>query len=124
MGNNSTCAGQDHAANPGPLMNPFSLGPANPQLPSGNIETTAKFFVDRLGFEVAAKYPQQGFLILRREQAEIHFWQTQDERRARDLGGESSCYIRVRNIRPFYEDLKNRKAPFRYELECKPWGMN
>lgn len=102
----------------------FKLSPAIPQLPSGDIEKTAKFFTEKLGFEVVAKYPQQKFLIVRREQAEIHFWQTDSEEDAKNLGRESACYIRVENIEPFFEELKKREAVFRYELTQQPWGMN
>lgn len=52
------------------------------------------------------------------------FWQALDEGSAKHIGEESSCYIRVENIRPLYEEFQKRNAPFRYGLEVKPWGMN
>jgi hypothetical protein len=100
------------------------LGTAIPQLTSGSIEITEAFFVEKLGFEIGAKYPEYKFLIVRRGNAEIHFWQAPDEIAARRIAEDSSCYIRVENIEPLYEELKQRGARFRYGLEQKPWGMN
>ncbi len=107
-------------------MNPkqqVKLSPAFPQLPSGDIEKTAKFFIDRLGFEIVAKYVEQKFLIVKRGAAEIHFWQAETESEAKRLGVASSCYIRVENIEILFNEFKNRNAVFRYELKKQPWGM-
>jgi len=105
-------------------MNSFELSPAIPQLPSGNIEKTAAFFEQSLGFEVAAKLNNNTFLIVKRGPAEIHFWQAEDETSAREIAQESSCYIRVKNVPALFADLKARGAKFRYELKVMPWGMN
>lgn len=100
------------------------LSPAFPQLPTGDIEKTAEFFVNKLGFEIMAKYVDQKFLIVRRGPAEIHFWQASNEAEAKKLGSDSSCYIRVENIDPLFTEFKERGATFRYELTKQPWGMN
>lgn len=100
------------------------LSPAFPQLPTGDLEKTADFFVNKLGFEIIAKYVDQKFLIVRRGPAEIHFWQTANEVEAKKLGSDSSCYIRVENIDPLFTEFKERGATFRYELTKQPWGMN
>ena len=63
-------------------MGDSKLSPAIPQLPTGDLEETAVFFVERLGFKVVAKFPEQKFLIVKREAAEIHFWQTATEEEA------------------------------------------
>lgn len=100
------------------------LSPAIPQLPTGDIEKTASFFVNRLGFEVTAKFVEQKFLIVKRGPAEIHFWQTPTEKEATELGSDSSCYIRVQNIEALFAEFKEKGATFRYELTKQPWGMN
>ena len=102
----------------------FTLGIAIPQFPSGDINVTEKFFTEKLGFEVAHKYPEHKFLILKRGNAEIHFGQSPNDEYARRVGRESSCYIRVQNIQPFFDELKSRGVNFRYELTKQPWGMN
>ena len=43
---------------------------------------------------------------------------------ARAAASTSSCYIRVENITPLFDELKSLGAPFRYELTVQPWGMN
>ena len=105
-------------------MDEFKLGSAIPQLPTGDIDKTADFFEKKLGFEIISKMSDHKFLIVRRGLAEIHFWTAPSEAEARTLGSDSSCYIRVENIVPFFNELKERKASFRYELTKQPWGMH
>lgn len=100
------------------------LNPAIPQLPSGDLQRTAEFYRDRLGFTEHKLFPQHGHLIVRREPVEIHFWDAGSEEEAKHYGGASSCYIRVRNIASLYEEFRKRQAPFRYELTLQPWGMH
>ncbi len=105
-------------------MEEFKLGSAIPQLPTADIDKTADFFEKYLGFKVVLKLPEHKFLSVRRGLAEIHFWVALSEAEARFLGSSISCYIRVENILPFFEELKDRKATFRYELTRQPWGMH
>lgn len=105
-------------------MKETKLGPAIPQLPTGDIEKTAAFFETKLGFTIAAKMLDFNFLSVKRGATEIHFWKAGSEKEARDLGSQSSCYIRVENIAPLFAEFKERGAPFRYELTKQPWGMN
>jgi uncharacterized glyoxalase superfamily protein PhnB len=104
-------------------MKETKLSPAFPQLPSGDIEKTATFFSERLGFDIVAKYSEHKFLIVKRGPAEIHFWQAESESDAKKLGSDSSCYIRVENIEPLFAEFKKREVKFRYELTKQPWGM-
>lgn len=105
-------------------MTHFELSPAIPQLPSGDIEKTADFFEKYLGFEVVAKMKEHQFLIVKRGAAEIHFWEAKTEADARKVASESSCYIRIKNIHSFFEEIKSRNTQFRYELQRMPWGMH
>ncbi|OYT73948.1 MAG: bleomycin resistance protein [Chloracidobacterium sp. CP2_5A] len=99
------------------------LSPAIPQLSSGNLQRTADFYRDCLGFTEFKLFPEGGYLIARRETVEIHFWLAGSEEEAKRYGSASGCYIRVRNIGPLYEELRRRGAPFRYGLTRQPWGM-
>lgn len=99
------------------------LNQAVPQLPTGDINKTADFFESKLGFTVLAKYPEQGHLILSRDNAEIQFWQAPSKEEAKTIAVQSSCYIRVKNISELYEEFKGRGVPFGYELTEQPWGM-
>ena len=100
------------------------LSPAIPQLPSGDLERTAEFFRECLGFTEFKLYAEHGHLIARREQVEIHFWHAGSEDEARKYGSASSCYIRVQHIELLYDEFRQRKAPFGYELKRQAWGMN
>lgn len=100
------------------------LSPAIPQLPSGDLQLTAEFYRERLGFTQFKMYSEHGHLIAKREQVEVHFWHAGSETEARKYGSASSCYIRVQNIVPLYEELKARGAPFGYELTIQSWGMH
>lgn len=104
-------------------MSAFELSPAIPQLPSHDIDETAKFFEKFLGFEVVAKMKEHNFLIMKRGPAEIHFWQAENRESAETIARESSCYIRVKNIPALFEEFKMSETPFRYELKQMPWGM-
>lgn len=100
------------------------LNPAIPQLPSGDLQRTADFYRDRLGFPDLKLFPEHRHLIVRRGPVEIHFWHAESEEVAKLYGSVSSCYIRVYNIVPLYEELMARGAPFRYGLTRQPWGMH
>lgn len=100
------------------------LEPAIPQLPSGDLQRTADFYRDRLGFTECRLLPEHGHLIVRRGPVEIHFWDAGSEEEAKRYGAVSSCYIRVRDIVALHEELVRRQAPFRYGLTRQPWGMN
>lgn len=105
-------------------MSQSTLSPAIPQLPSGDIGTTQRFFEQQLGFEVVASFPEHRFLIVRRGAAEIHFWQAPSEAEAIAIGRQSSCYIRVENVAGLFDEFRRRGLTFRYELTRQPWGMN
>ena len=71
-----------------------------------------------------AKFPEHNHLIVQRGPAEIQFWQASTEEVAREIGIQSSCYIRVQNIESLFQEYKENGAPFGYELTEQPWGMN
>lgn len=105
-------------------MSETKLGSAIPQLPSGDLEKTAAFYEFQLGFQIISKMIDYNFLSVKRGSAEIHFWKAPSEKEARELGQESSCYIRVENIIPLFNEFKEKGATFRYELTKQPWGMH
>ncbi len=105
-------------------MSKSLLGPAIPQLPSGDLQTTADFFRERLGFTEFKQYSDHGHLIACRGATEIHFWDAGSVEEAKKYGRASSCYIRVQHVVELYAELQTRGAPFAYELTHQPWGMH
>jgi catechol 2,3-dioxygenase-like lactoylglutathione lyase family enzyme len=100
----------------------MKLSPAIPQLPMYDISRTEKFYRDVLGFEVKASFPEQNFLMMKRDGAEIHFL-GYSEKEAKQFGSVSSFYIYPESVDKLSEELRARGAIFRYGPEDKPWGI-
>ncbi len=62
-----------------------------PLLPAQDLRATEAFYVN-LGFTRPGKW-YDGYLILAREQIELHFWQCPD----RAIAEQSGCYIRTQD---------------------------
>jgi DNA-binding transcriptional MerR regulator len=77
-----------------------TLTRAIPVLASLDLEATGRFYTERLGFEVAATYPD--YLITNRDDIEIHFWLTDDT----DIPKQTSCYVRVAGIDALYAEME------------------
>ncbi|MGB7242901.1 MAG: VOC family protein [Sulfitobacter sp.] len=97
---------------------------ACPILPSSNFEKT-KVFYTALGFEVAGEYSEQGYLILTRDDVEIHFFRFPGHvPQASDHG----AYLRVKDANALsaeFEKLRLPKddIPRFVKAEDKPWGV-
>lgn len=97
---------------------------ACPILPSSDFAET-KAFYDLLGFQVANEYPEQGYLILVRDNVELHFFKfPQHVAEESDHG----VYLRVKDANALstaYEKLKLAKegVPRFGKAEEKPWGV-
>lgn len=100
-----------------------SWSPAIPQLPSGNLDTTAAFFEEQLGFRIVSQQPEHGRLVVRRGPAEVHFWQADGEEEARETGARSRCYVRVMGIIALHEEFKSRGVNVRSGPKVQAWGM-
>lgn len=91
---------------------------ATPVLASLDIERSAKFFEDRLGFSRVHVDPGI-YGVVTRGQVAIHFWACSDRR----IAEATSCRIRVEGIDQLYarclsEGIVHPNAP----LQRKPWG--
>lgn len=100
------------------------LKSACPILPSSDFEKTKSFY-DPLGFKVAGEYLEQGYLILVRDEVELHFFNfPQHVAETSDHG----AYIRVKDANVLsaeYETLNLPKdgIPRFARAEDKPWGL-
>lgn len=101
-------------------MNEAVKDPARtiPILPSLNIDETQDFYVNRLGFD-AVVYKEHNYLIVRRDEMEIHFWLTDNKM----FPDNSSCYIRGGQVVALYEQYKTRNVPKLSEFEVRAWNM-
>lgn len=91
---------------------------AIPVLPSPDLAMTRQFYQDQLGFD-ALVYEAEGYLIVRRDRLELHFWLTEDQ----ELPKVSSCYIRGGQVVALFEEYSNRNVPGLTPFEVRPWDM-
>jgi catechol 2,3-dioxygenase-like lactoylglutathione lyase family enzyme len=90
------------------------LGSTTPALPSRDVRRGLEFYRDVLGFEVV--HTEEGFAVLRRDDATIHLWGATDESwqtridwgcpvvsgAESFLAGTASCRIAVDGVDEFY----------------------
>ena len=88
-----------------------------PILPSLDIAETLAFYRDELGFAVT--YETADYLIVRRQEMELHFRLTDD----RSLCERSSVYIRGGRIGPLHQEYSGKGVPRLSALELRPWNM-
>ena len=88
-----------------------------PILPSLDIGETLAFYCDQLGF--AATYETPAYLIVRRQEMELHFWLTD----SRALCESSSVYIRGGRTGTLHQEYSEKGVPRLTALELRPWNM-
>jgi catechol 2,3-dioxygenase-like lactoylglutathione lyase family enzyme len=98
---------------------------AIPTLPSRNLQETLQFY-QRLGFQNCSDPAYaDSYLILRRGELEIHFFQFAEIAPAESYAG---CYLRVRQVADLFQEVSAQSLPSEGiprlgQLEIKPWGM-
>jgi hypothetical protein len=85
-----------------------------PVLASLDIDETRDFYVTQLGF--TADYVDEAYLIVKRDEMEIHFWKTGD----RQFPENTSCYIRGGQVPVLYEEFKQRGVARLSAFEVRP----
>jgi hypothetical protein len=89
-----------------------------PILPSLDIGATKAFYQDQLGFTVTV-YEAEQYLIVRRNEMEIHFWKTDD----RKLPEVSACYIRGGEVPFLHAEFSARGVEKLSAFTVHPWNM-
>lgn len=91
-----------------------------PRLPAGNIEMTKQFYLQKLGFDFIAEYPD--YLLVKKDEVELHFYL---DINVNPRTTDKMIYIRVTDIVQLHEELKNRGIvkPGFGQFERKPWGQ-
>jgi len=97
---------------------------ACPIMPSRDLHATAAFY-ERLGFRLGHLYEKEGYLIVRREGAELHFFHHPGQ-----VPGENDhgSYVRVADAAAVSAEfaalgLPDEGIPRFLPAEAKPWGM-
>jgi hypothetical protein len=89
-----------------------------PILASLDIAESRDFYVGQLGF-ASRVYEDHNYLIVRRDEMELHFWLTDDKR----FPDNTSCYIRGGQVGALYDEFRARGVPRLSEFVVRPWNM-
>ena len=94
----------------------------NPKLPMRNKEITKMFYLDMLGFSVFGHTDYDGYLMVEKDQIQIHFFEFTTLNPLENYG---QVYIRTTDIRSLYESIKNKVPHLKPagEFSVKPWGQ-
>lgn len=93
-----------------------------PKLPMRDKSATKAFYIDKLGFEQVGNADFDGYLMLKKDGIEIHFFEFRDLDPLENYG---QVYIRTDNIDRLYEAMSASGAEIHPNghLETKPWGQ-
>jgi len=94
----------------------------NPKLPMRNKAITRDFYINTLGFKELGTTDFEGYLMLQKDQIEIHFFEF---RELDPLENYGQVYIRTDEIEKWYDlAIKNKlNIPKAGHLQVKPWGQ-
>ena len=94
----------------------------NPKLPMRDKNVTREFYINKLGFNVFGSADFDGYLMMEKDQIQIHFFEFKEINPKENYG---QVYIRTDNIDSFYQSLLVYKTSIHPngKLETKPWGQ-
>lgn len=94
----------------------------NPKLPMRDKNVTREFYKNKLGFKELGNADFDGYLMMEKDQIQIHFFEFKDLDPKENYG---QVYIRTDKIDLFYQSLLDLKTSIHPNgaLENKPWGQ-
>lgn len=94
----------------------------HPKLPMRNKAKTKDFYLNQLGFIDIGAADYDGYLILKKDNVEIHFFEFATLNPDENYG---QAYIRTNTIDNLYQTLLDNKTRVHPNglLELKPWGQ-
>lgn len=94
----------------------------HPKLPMRDKATTRAYYVDQLGFQDIGNEDYDGYLILKKDAVEIHFFEFKDLNPLENYG---QVYIRVSDINTLYRYMQDQQVVIHPNgpLVLKPWGV-
>ncbi|GLU44952.1 VOC family protein [Allomuricauda sp. NBRC 101325] len=94
----------------------------NPKLPMRNKTATLQFYTEQLGFKVFGSADFDSYLMLQRDEIQIHFFEFKSLDPKENYG---QVYIRTNAIDALYQSFldNNTKIHPNGKLEIKPWGQ-
>jgi len=94
----------------------------NPKLPMRDKNVTKEYYTNKLGFSVLGNVDYEGYLMMEKDQIQIHFFEFKALNPKENYG---QVYIRTDHIHDFYQTLLDNKTTIHPNgpLETKPWGQ-
>ena len=94
----------------------------HPKLPMRDKAITKEYYVNKLGFQQLGSTDYEGYLMLKKEAIEIHFFEFKTLDPKENYG---QVYIRTNNIDKLYAQLIEDKIEIHpgAPLQTKPWGQ-
>jgi len=94
----------------------------NPKLPMRDKYVTQAYYSKQLGFKVFGSADYDGYLMMQKDQIQIHFFEFKELKPKENYG---QVYIRTDNIDEFYKLLleKQTKIHPNGKFEAKAWGQ-
>lgn len=98
------------------------LTEVHPKLPMRDKATTLSYYTHQLGFRLTGSADYDDYLMLRKDQIEIHFFAYKDLNPKENYG---QVYIRTDHIDAYYQELLDRQVAIHPNgpLQTKPWGQ-
>lgn len=93
-----------------------------PKLPMRNKSATRDYYLNQLGFEEFGNADYPDYLIIKKENLEIHFFLFKELDPRENYG---QVYIRVNEIEKIYREMLDQKVTIHPNgaLKETPWGM-
>ena len=93
-----------------------------PKLPMRNKSLTKEFYITQLGFIDIGSADYDGYLLVKKDNAEIHFFEFKELDPKENYG---QVYIRTNDIETLYQSMlhKNNNIHPAGHLQTKPWGQ-
>jgi hypothetical protein len=94
----------------------------NPKLPMRDKGITRNYYINQLGFEEIGSADFDGYLMVRKDNIEIHFFEFKTLNPKENFG---QVYIRTDAIDQLYQLLLDNKVTIHPngKLDIKPWGQ-
>lgn len=93
-----------------------------PKLPMRNKSLTREFYLTQLGFDDIGNADYDGYLLVKKDNAEIHFFEFKELDPKENYG---QVYIRTNDIDALYQSMLNNNSTIHPagHLQIKPWGQ-
>lgn len=100
----------------------FMLTAIHPKLPMRDKAATRDYYINQLGFEDIGRIDYEAYLILTKDDIEIHFFLFKELNPLENYG---QVYIRTDNIEDLYKTFLKNGVPIHPNapLQTKPWGQ-